>query len=468
MRLGVSVIRTHHGEMRHAEKGRYVVRVVRSRLLCAAVALIGGVIVGAWLHGLGVIPFHRVARVAAGAEPRAARAAVRAGHWGPARGPRGGKRVTEEQARAMQQLQGLGYLAGSRRAPKVSGVTIDDEAKAYSGLNLVVSGHGPEAVLMDMTGRVRHRWGCDVFHAWPGFKVKGHSGPEQFHTYWRRARVMPNGDLLAIFDYTGLIKLDKRSRLIWATRNAAHHDLDVARNGDIYVLTGTMHINKTYNAKEPIWEDYITVLDAQGHELRRVSVLEALQNSDFAAVLNRAASGGDILHTNTVELIEGLPGGRATPFRNGTVLIAIRDLDLVCAVDLNERRAYWAESALWHREHQPTLLDNGNVLVLDNERTKSSSAVVEFDPLSRQVKWSYLGGRDGRFFTATCGSCQRLPNGNTLITESDAGRAFEVTPNKRIVWEYVNPQRAGERRELIATLFEVVRLPKQFPVAWLR
>ena len=39
----------------------------------------------------------------------------------------------------------------------------------------------------------------------------------------------------------------------------------------------------------------------------------------------------------------------------------------------------------------------------------------------------------------------RLPNGNTLITESDGGRIFEVTRPGQIVWNYINPVRA--RRE---------------------
>jgi hypothetical protein len=61
----------------------------------------------------------------------------------------------------------------------------------------------------------------------------------------------------------------------------------------------------------------------------------------------------------------------------------------------------------------------------------------------------------------------RLPNGNTLVSESDSGRAFELTPEKEIVWEYLNPQRAGPNRELIATLFEVVRLPRDVASGWL-
>ena len=34
--------------------------------------------------------------------------------------------------------------------------------------------------------------------------------------------------------------------------------------------------------------------------------------------------------------------------------------------------------------------------------------------------------------------CQRLPNGNTLITEADTGRVFEVTRKGEVVWEFGN------------------------------
>ena len=32
-----------------------------------------------------------------------------------------------------------------------------------------------------------------------------------------------------------------------------------------------------------------------------------------------------------------------------------------------------------------------------------------------------------------------MPNGNTLVTEGNYGRIFEVTAENQIVWEFVNP-----------------------------
>jgi hypothetical protein len=445
-----------------------MLRIIKYRIVWVALGLIAGIIIGAGLFVFGIIPLHTSTPTEVSQDTQVNEDSIVPGRWGKA-----GKRVrsgsiSNEQKEAIRKLQSLGYLAGSQPATEKSGITINHAAKAYRGLNLVVSGHAPEASLMNMSGDILHTWKCDVYRAWPNFKPSEKELQEQKYTHWRRAFVMPNGDLLAIFERIGLLKLDKQSRLLWAERNNAHHDLDIAENGNLYVLTGEAHINPKFNPNRPIWEDYIAVLNSKGKELKRVSVLEALWNSDYVAVLQRALSEGDILHTNTIEIIKGSPVNPKTPFRKGTVLISIRKLDLVCAVDMDKKTVYWAESSLFHLQHQPTLLDNGNLLVFDNNRTKTTSAVIEFDPVSRQVKWSYVGGKDGVLFSDSCGSCQRLANGNTLITETDAGRAFEVSPDKKIVWEYVNPYRAGTENELIASLFEVVRLRKDFPVDWMK
>ena len=42
------------------------------------------------------------------------------------------------------------------------------------------------------------------------------------------------------------------------------------------------------------------------------------------------------------------------------------------------------------------------------------------------------------FFSPFVGSAQRLSNGNDLICEGADGRIFEIMPNGKIVWEWVN------------------------------
>jgi len=173
------------------------------------------------------------------------------------------------------------------------------------------------------------------------------------------------------------------------------------------------------------------------------------------------------MHTNTIDLIENPPSTPNHPILENTVLISIRELNLVCAIDLTQKKVYWGESDLWHRQHQPSLLANGNLLIFDNEGIKGKSRIIEFDPSTRQIHWQYQGDKNRRFFSSIIGSCQRLSGGNTLITESEPGRAFEVTVDKKIVWEYVNPHRGGRKDKLIAILLEVIRLDKDFPTDWL-
>lgn len=44
-----------------------------------------------------------------------------------------------------------------------------------------------------------------------------------------------------------------------------------------------------------------------------------------------------------------------------------------------------------------------------------------------------------KFYSCFISSAQRLPNGNTLITEGSDGRLIEITNEHEIVWEYISP-----------------------------
>ncbi len=97
--------------------------------------------------------------------------------------------------------------------------------------------------------------------------------------------------------------------------------------------------------------------------------------------------------------------------------------------------------------HHATPLENGNIQIFDNgsERAEGNrSAVVEVDPRTNEVVWEYAATDSTSFFNYRQGSAQRLPNGNVLVTSTQHGHIFEVTPGKDIVWDYVVPVRNGE------------------------
>ncbi|MBW1673424.1 MAG: aryl-sulfate sulfotransferase, partial [Deltaproteobacteria bacterium] len=103
----------------------------------------------------------------------------------------------------------------------------------------------------------------------------------------------------------------------------------------------------------------------------------------------------------------------------------------------------WGQGELAH-PHDPTILDNGNILVFDNGahrhgEIQSYSRVLEVNPKTNEIEWEYKGNPSNEFVAAFLSGAQRLPNGNTLICEGPSGRIFEVTAEKELVWDFINP-----------------------------
>jgi len=430
---------------------------LRNRLFVVAVVLPAAL--GAGCGGGEPAAEPEPKKIMAAAKPATPDGQARTGRWHPAdRGV-----LSSEDEAVVKQLEAIGYVAGSQEAPEQRDVTVHDRDAAYDGLNLYVSGHGPEAVLMDMEGRELHRWRYPFREVWPDWNFNEDNVNWQF---WRRAHLFENGDLLAIFEGFGLIKVDKDSNLLWAFDGKAHHDLFVADDGRIYTLTREAVVDPKYHGGEWILDNSISILSPDGEELQRVSLLRSLENSDYAPVLKRLPEWGDIFHANTVERLDGRLAHRSPAFREGNVLVSILHLDLVGVVDMEAGSMVWMLSSLWRQQHQPTILDNGRMLVFDNLGNGGKTRILELDPLTQQIHWSYTGNPENTLHSHDCGSSAALPNGNVLITESNTGRALEVTRDKQVVWEFFNPHRAGDNDELIATLFEVVRLDPDFPVHW--
>jgi hypothetical protein len=283
--------------------------------------------------------------------------------------------------------------------------------------------------------------------------------------------VFETGAVLAIVDGFGLIKIDRDSQLVWANGLRAHHDLEVTPAGEIYVLTRRGDVLPRIDPRRPVLEDSIAVLGPDGELRRSVSLLEALERSEFRGLWtpDLDAFQGDLFHTNSLAVLDGRHAGRLPALRRGNLLVSMLVPDLLAVVDFEREEVVWAHRGSFRDQHDARLLENGKLLLFDNRGAEPHSRVLELDPARPDhAVWEYAGSESQPFYSATCGTAQRLPNGNTLITESDAGRAFEVTPGGEIVWEFLSPWRAGDAGELVATLFEVERLPPDFDASWAR
>ena len=122
-----------------------------------------------------------------------------------------------------------------------------------------------------------------------------------------------------------------------------------------------------------------------------------------------------------------------------------------------DRKLFGQHDARWI---EPGLMGAGHILVFNNGVGRLGyddySTVDEFIPACDTdgsyprpkpgvafgpsgLWWRYTGSSPKRFFSKYMSGARRLPNGNTLICEADSGFFFEVPPDGRTVWRYVNP-----------------------------
>jgi hypothetical protein len=374
---------------------------------------------------------------------------------------------------AMEALPYQAFVEDEQHGDR-SGVVTYDRKTAAAGLNLYNSYYQAGAVLLDMDGRPLHTW-----------------LPKGTNPQWHYVTLGGNGDLLICIEDTMIMRVDWMSRILWSRPLRAHHEIAVAPNGDIYTLASEDEKVVIRGLPAPIINDYIVVLAADGGVKKRLSVFDLLKDKVPSGTVGRIygeimaprdflwkpikrefagrspmdrLSAFDTLHDNTISLADrDIPGVCA----KGDVLISAKALDLIGVVDIarGAMRWTWGPGEL-QGQHDPTFLDNGNILIFDNGTEREYSRLVEFDPRMRTTVWEYHSLHPTLFYTSWGGSAQRLANGNTLVTESDDGRVFEITRDGRIVWEFLNPTKGADGKR--STIYRMTRItdPRMRDLLW--
>ena len=369
----------------------------------------------------------------------------------------------EEGVADVDALRALGYLdAAEVDEGARSGLLFIDEARSQPGYNLFLSRNLHRADLVDAQGRVVHSW------------TYGDSGT------WSRVVLEPDGSLLVVGSSDGpfedghqvdnsrfVMRLSWEGERLWRTSMHAHHDVTRTPEGKLLALDFDYRVIPRTQPPQQFRDDQISLLDPEtGEELGRRSVVEILGTRpdllDLRPLPTMTAGGRsfvDLLHLNALHFLPDL-GLEGELYRPGNLLICSRHQDAIAIVNLDSGQLLWA----WgpgeiSGPHDPSLLDNGNILVFDNGLASQASRVIEVDPRTGQIVWEWKADPPQAFFTFSRGSAQRLANGNTLVADSDQGRAFEVTPDGEVVWEFVNPNLLGPAQR--ATINRMERLPAE-------
>lgn len=393
------------------------------------------------------------------------------------------------------------------------GTTIYKPHKCCNGYTLIPESiaHKKPTRLVDMNGNVVHAWPEDIS-----------SSPK---CTLPRAQLLENGNLLSLSrkyrcapkERPGgwIVELDWRSnltrKLMPPKGQSAHHNFERVDNGHTFVVVFE-DIPEEYKMKlkDPLRRnlyfesDAILEFDENGrivwewHAYEYFDInMAALQDfypydfySEYYKVDKTVVLPGtelrkffcdDWTHINTVRIIPENKWYDAGDerFRPGNVLINPRNFNRVYIIDKESKDIVWYYTGnfmggLAH-PHDPYMIPKnlpgaGNILIFDNGIGGTitlhcgRSAVLEINPVTKEVVWDYAP--NNKFFSQYQGLAQRLPNGNTLICESNTGRLFEVTREKEIVWEYVSSYGAWSQRYPYdwCPQLEALPTPKEMPV----
>ena len=329
----------------------------------------------------------------------------------------------------------------TRRRIARTGLTAYDPERACHGYTLFVPmTGGGEVILLGPDGEVAHTWNMPYP---PG--LYGYLLPNGNLFYGGKVADDATWEIFSGFKrFKGgvMLEADWNGNILWEHRDEYHHH-DARRTdsgGCLYMTVERMsnqHAAEVQGGRvgtdaDGMWCDVLVEVDADGN---RVWEWHAAQHLDATTdIITFNDSREEWSHGNTVV---PLPGRR--------VMFSFRNISTVGIIDQDSDEIVWKVGYdTLAQQHDPSLLDNGNVLIYDNGSHRFSdplphSRVIEINPATNEIVWQYTDNPPFNFFSAYISGARRLPNGNTLITEGQFGRIFQVTPDGQIVWEYINP-----------------------------
>ena len=328
-----------------------------------------------------------------------------------------------------------------RRTRKL-GLTAHDASKAWQGYTLYTPMFGDGTVyLLDMQGNEVHTWKLPYPPGDYGYLL-----PNGNLFYLGKT---PEGadDLFAafpIFMGGALMEVDWDGNIVWEHRDPAqHHDgRRTDSGGAAYLAIAELPAGLAARVRGGLpnsehhgrmYADRVVEVDRDGKVTWEWNSWEHLDPE--VDVITPADLRDEWTHSNTI-----------VPLPGGDFIISMRNLSTVARIDRKTGDFVWKITPpLLAQQHDPSLLDNGNVLLFNNGTQRRNiplifSNVIEVEPASSNVVWQYRDTSSMMsFFSSYISGVQRLPNGNTLICEGLTGRMFEVTPDREVVWEYTNP-----------------------------
>ncbi len=336
--------------------------------------------------------------------------------------------------------------------------------------------------IIEPDGSIVHQWKLDWFKIWPNAThINEEERPiAEPGTEIQGEAIMPNGDLVFNFEYIGLVRVDACGNVVWRLPKLTHHAIFLDENHHIWVPSRIYHDKKsaTYPFHvPPFFEDTVLEVSPEGEVLQEISMLGLLIDNGYQGLLHilgtrvSNARTPDSVHLNDVEIFPSTL--KEGVFSSGDVMVSFRNISTVAVFNPTDRKIKYISTGKVAHQHDADFIDGNHFSVVDNNNidyqnkpfSRLRSRIMIESAIDGTLKVHYQGTEKSQYYTNIRGKHQWLDNGNMLISESSKGRAFEITPEGKIIWDYINIVTNG----YAGIIAEAERLPayysKEFFVA---
>jgi hypothetical protein len=384
----------------------------------------------------------------------------------------------------VERLLGPPHHLWPRRYKSV-GAKVYDRELITPGVTLLVS-YWPETDwqpgirIVDVDGNKLHQWNVNPADIWPEspYNDTFAGTKNRADNYIHGSYLFRNGDVLLNIEYLGLVRLDACGNVVWKLPYRTHHSISRAEDGNFWVCglkwveSGTERASEFPGLRPPFAEETALKVSPDGEIIREISLLKAIFDGGYQRLFFKCQQlEGDVTHLNdvealTVEAAEGFPS-----FEAGDLVVSFKHISSVAVLD-QTGKIKWLESEPFVFQHDPDFQDDGWITVFDNRSDGSvtgqylgGSVISAINPSSGEVHQIYPTAKSQFFYSNGAGKHQRLHNGNRLITESRAGRVFEVASSGRTVWEWIQQPYDAE---LVPEVLEGSRydIPPEVVAGW--
>jgi hypothetical protein len=299
--------------------------------------------------------------------------------------------------------------------------------------------------------------------------------------HFRFTQFLENGNFVGFGPGIGY-EIDLDGNIIFATPptlNSLHHHITKTSNNTYFLISATIQnqycpeeCNPNLPDEIPWQGDIYREFDQDGNEIWSWNTFDYFDlTTEYNPYYVEIYTGDlemDWTHSNSVFFDEN----------SASVFVSLRNLSRITKIDYATKNLIWnmgqtdfmndiyfEDDLNFSQQHSVQVLENGNLLFFDNHRylTPELNRCIEVSydesDYSAEIVWEHE--LPVELFTGSRGECDRLANGNTLITVGRTGHTLEVTPDNVVVWHL-----EVENMGFDVNMYRSSRIPSLYPVAF--